>query len=196
MKILFTHLALFLIFTVIFSACSTAHQEPVSENNAASPANTTAEKKSSEYPPMPAAIMQSDVKTVEGETFKLENKKGNVLLLNLWATWCGPCRAEMPSLVEMQEKYRGQNFEIIGLNIDDESAEQIKPFAEEMKLNYTLAWAEGDMANGLMRLGKSGGAIPQSFLIDREGHLRGVFIGGSQKVVGQMKQEADKLVNE
>ncbi|HSK73849.1 MAG TPA: TlpA disulfide reductase family protein [Pyrinomonadaceae bacterium] len=200
MKIFITNLALFLSFIIVFSACSTAPQEPVSENNAAPPANTTAEKKGSEYPPVPQAIAQTEFDAMDGTTFKIGDRQGKVLLLNMWAIWCGPCRNEMPHLVEMEEKYKDKNFEIIGLNTgnedyDLEDPEKIKEFAQEMNLNYQLVRIQPDDVNKFFKVSKEGG-IPQSFLIDRAGNLRGIFVGGSKKVIDQMKQNVEKLVNE
>ena len=151
--------------------------------------------KTGDFPLAPVAVSQAEIKTIDGGTFKIEDKKGKVVLLNLWATWCGPCRAEMPELIELQDKYRDKNFEIIGLNSDDETTEQIKDFAEKMKLNYTIAWADPKLMNELLKISKFNG-IPQSYMIDRDGKLRGVFTGGGPKVIGQLKETADKVINE
>ena len=139
--------------------------------------------------------MQADVKNLDNTTYKLQDKKGKVVLVNLWATWCGPCIAEMPHLNEMQEKYRDKGFEIIGLNTDDESKDAIDAFAAKQKLNYQLGWADGPMMGEFVKLTKLAG-IPQSILINREGQLTGVFTGGGPKVIGQMKETVEKIVNE
>ena len=87
-------------------------------------------------------------------------------------------------------------FEIIGLNSDEQDTdEKIKSFADDMKLNYTLARADGKLMNELLKISKFDG-IPQSYLIDREGKLRGVFTGGGPKVVGQLRETTEKVVNE
>jgi thiol-disulfide isomerase/thioredoxin len=166
------------------------------KNDGQTDTDTSAKKTDgADYPPIPVALAQAEVKKLDNSTFKLEEKKGSVILLNMWATWCGPCRGEMPHLVEMEEKYKSKNFEVIGLNTDDESVEDINKFAEEMKLNYTMAYADGAMQRELVNISKFQG-IPQSFLIDREGRLRGVFLGGGAKVVNTMKQTVEKVVNE
>ncbi len=196
---------LFLIFAGVFSgltACTgsqSAGNNPANEvnqtENSTAQSNESAKKPNSEYPPIPAALAQTEIKKIDDSTFKLEDKKGNVLLLNLWATWCGPCRGEMPHLVEMEEKYKAKNFEVIGLNTDNESVEDINDFAKEMKLNYLMAYADQAMYRELLSISKFQG-IPQSFLIDREGRLRGVFLGGGPKVIGTMKETVEKVVNE
>lgn len=193
----------FLLISIFgFSACSnsasTQKDQPAEEVSPAQVGEAPAENaapKNSDFPPAPAAVAQAEIKSLDGSTFKIEDKKGKVLLLNLWATWCGPCRAEMPHLNEMQENYRDKNLEIIGLNSDDETTEQIEPFAVEMKLNYTLAWADDKMMSELLKFSKFNG-IPQSFLIDRNGNMRGVFVGGSNKVITKMKETVENVVNE
>jgi thiol-disulfide isomerase/thioredoxin len=141
------------------------------------------------------ALSQSDIKDLEGRTFKLEEKKGKVILVNLWATWCGPCRAEMPELVAMQDKYRDKNFEVLGLNVDDESVEAIKSFSGQMKLNYFLGYANDKLTADIMKLSRQQG-IPQSVLINREGKTAGVFFGAGARAINGMKEAVEKTINE
>ncbi len=206
MKNLLKTFSIFVAFSIIFSAfsaCSNStnsQKAPADEKAAADgtvnpnkPAAST--NKSSEYPRAPEAVLISEIKNLEGNAFKVADLKGKVVLLNLWATWCGPCREEMPQLVAMENEFKAKGFKVIGLNIDDEPIDKIKPFADKMQLNYELAWADESLYRGLLKVSKFDG-IPQSFLIDREGHLRGVFLGGSQKVIGEMRQSVEKTVNE
>ena len=194
-----------ILFALIFSsltACSnktdtqTGNINTVNSNQTVS-SDTSA--KNSDFPEVPASIAKADLETVDGEKFTLESRKGKVVLVNLWGIWCVPCKQEMPHLIELQEKYKDQNFEIVGLNIGDEnaekeSAENIKTFAEKMKLNYTLAWADDQVYMDFLKLSKFQG-VPQSFLIDRDGRLNGVFLGGGQKTVEKIKENVGKLMN-
>ena len=199
MNNLFKNVVLFLVLAGVFSglsACtSSANSVNKPDNETVQPSNETVKKEDSKYPAIPAALNLAEIKKLDDSTFKMDDKKGNVVLLNLWATWCGPCRGEMPHLNEMQDTYKSKNFEIIGLNTDDESVEDINKFADEMKLNYTMAYADGALMKELINLSKFQG-IPQSFLIDREGRLRGVFLGGGKNVIGKMKETVEKVVNE
>lgn len=196
---------LFIILSFVFSClwgCSKAPETALNVNtNAVNSAETETVNDSadSEYPEVPANIMQADFEAVEGENFTLADKKGKIVLVNLWGIWCQPCIKEMPHLIELQEKYRDQGFEIIGLNVGDENAEKesvenIKKFAEKMKLNYQLARAEDQVYADFLDLSKFGG-VPQSFLIDRDGRLRGVFKGASQQELDKLDDNLAKMMN-
>jgi thiol-disulfide isomerase/thioredoxin len=192
MKVLLKNIALFIVLAVAFSAlvsCSKTDTTATAVNDS----NTT---KKVNYPPAPSGIMQADLKNLDGTTFKLQDKKGKVVLVNLWATWCQPCIAEMPHLVEMQEKYKDKGFEIVGLDSDtDETKEQIEAFAKKRNLNYQLGWASDQVKNEYLKLTRLD-AIPQSLLINREGQLTGVFTGGGASTVDKMKARVDEIVNE
>ena len=133
------------LFTVLVAAglvitgASCAGTSVSSDNPSAN--RPAAPKKSSEYPPIASAVAQSDLKNLDGTTFKIADRKGKVLLLNMWATWCGPCRSEMPTLVKMQDQHRDAGLEVIGINTDDETVQQINDFVAEMNLNYQIVWA-------------------------------------------------------
>lgn len=202
MKKLFTNTILFVALSIAFSnltACTkTASTQKTSGSETASSANsgaTATEAKNNDYPPVPSGILQAEIKDLDGNTFKLEDKKGKVVLVNLWATWCGPCLAEMPEMVAMQEKYKDKDFEVIGLDSDDESVEAIKKKAEELKVNYKLAYADGKMLSEFIKLTKLAG-IPQTIIINRDGRMTFAVGGGGQRVVEKMKEAVAKTVNE
>jgi thiol-disulfide isomerase/thioredoxin len=201
MKEIFKNLVLLTVFAIAFSAltsCTGSNTtDPGSDPQLSSgPAvNTETKGKGADYPPVSQAIAQGEIRNLDNTTFKVEDKKGKVVLLNLWATWCGPCRSEMPTLVELQDKFRDKDFEIIGIDTDDEPVSKINAFRNEMKLNYTLVWSDGDLQNELLKVSKFGG-IPQSFLIDREGRLRGVFKGANPGDVKKLAEIVETVVNE
>lgn len=199
MKEFFSSVILFLILTFVFSnltGCSSSVEsggQPVAKNDNSNSANAAPAKKKFNYPPIATSIAESDIKNLDGTTFKVADKKGKVILLNLWATWCGPCRAEMPALVRMQDKHRDAGLEIIGLNTDDETLADINEFVADMKLNYTIAWADTKLQADLVKITNFPG-IPQSFLIDRDGNLRGVFRGGGRAEVAKMEELVELVV--
>ncbi|MFH1714738.1 MAG: TlpA disulfide reductase family protein [Elusimicrobiota bacterium] len=114
----------------------------------------------------------------EGD-FTLSSLKGKVIILDFWATWCPPCRMEIPGFVELQNKYKEQGLEIVGVTLDMEGPGVIAPFAEEMGINYTLVLGDEPVtiAYGGIR------GIPTTFIIDREGNIRGKHIGYAPKEV-------------
>ena len=199
MKQAFIHISIFALFTLVFSTLAGC-SGPATSNNAVagSETNTQGAKEKTPAPnsrPLSTEITEAELKEIKGANFKLSDKKGKVVLLNLWATWCGPCRGEMPTLVKLQDQFKDQGFEVIGLNTDDESTDKIGPFAEEMKLNYTIVWSTGAFQNELLKISKFPG-IPQSFLIDRDGNLRAVFTGGGPDTIRKLDESVTRLVQE
>jgi len=187
--------ALFIFLAIAFSSFTACNR--AGGNSGGGAANGGEQKtKTSEYPPVPAAIMQAELKGLDGAKLKLEDYKGKVVLINLWATWCGPCKGEMPHLIELQNAHKDKGFEILGLDTDESETEaKVKGFAEEMKLNYTLGWVDEKTYNEFLKLSKFPG-IPQSFLISRDGHLLGIYTGGSPTTVMKLKDQVGKTVNE
>lgn len=198
MNNLFKNISVFAVLTVAlsgFAACTRTTTAPATDSAGNTAGANTNFAAKTDYPPVSTGIMQSDIKDVDGGSFKLEDKKGKVLLVNLWATWCGPCRSEMPELIAMQNKFKEQGFEVVGLDADDESADEIKTFARSMKLNYQLGVADPKLIGEFRNITRMDG-IPQSLLINREGKLTGIFLGGGPKVVNQMRETVEKIVNQ
>ena len=193
MRVFAVHLLIFLALAIVFSACS---GEAGTETNVASDtANASDRKPASKYPPLPEKVAQAEMENLDRTVTKIADRKGKVLLLNLWATWCGFCREEMPILVKMQNDHRDNGFEVLGLNVDDEPIDQVNEFAEEMKLNYPLVWSDESTTRELLKVSKFQG-IPQSFIVDREGNLRGVFTGADPKNLKKMEKLVADIVAE
>ena len=186
---------------VFLAACgntASSQKGPIDESPPSSPdlaANGPSTKKGFEYPKIASAVATAEIKGLDGMVYTINDKAGKILLLNLWATWCGPCRSEMPALVRMQEKHGPQGFEVIGLNTDEEDVQTINDFAAELKLNYPLAYADTSLQSAMLKISKFPG-IPQSFLLDREGRLRGVFRGANPADIAKMEEVVAKLVSE
>lgn len=104
---------------------------------------------------------------LDGSRFDLATRKGTVVLLNVWATWCGPCRHEIPELQAIHDKYKPQGFEVIGVSVDESGVDSVKQFAVEQKMTYPVAIdAEGKIADLLQT-----SVLPTSVLIDRQGKI-------------------------
>lgn len=112
--------------------------------------------------------------TLEGESVTLESMRGNVVLLNLWATWCTPCRMETPYLQSVYEEYRGRGFEIVGISMDaGDAADDIEMFVDEYGVTYTIL--HDPRMRGIELYQVLG--LPATFLIDRDGVLRWMRYG-------------------
>ena len=110
--------------------------------------------------------------TVQGQALSLADLTGKVVLVNIWATWCGPCKAEIPALVELQAKYANQ-LQIVGLAYDEATPRDIAAFADRLHMNYPVAIIEPADADQFGRVD----GIPMSFLADRTGHITHTYLG-------------------
>ena len=114
----------------------------------------------------PDAAPEFKLDALDGKPLSLTAARGKVVLLNFWATWCGPCRAEIPDLIALQQEYKGQ-LQIIGLTVDDDDESSIKQVVAESHINYPVA-----MASPEVRLQYGGiSALPTSFVLDAEGRV-------------------------
>ncbi len=195
-----TFAALAVIFSAMTGCNSIQSTNNSTGNNTA--ANTGAQKQAAatNFPPLASGLADAEVAMLDGTKFKISDKKGKVLLLNIWGTWCGPCIAEMPHLIELQNKHGEQGFEVIGLNIGDgggtpEPLDKIKAFVAKQQLNYTIAIASNAVSNQFNLITKQS-VVPQTILVDREGRMRGVFIGGGPKIFNSMKENVAKVMAE
>lgn len=203
MKQLFTYLMTFAALAVVFSAmtsCGGVQNSNTNANNMAT--NTGAQKQptSSDYPPLASGLADAEIEMLDGTKFKISDKKGKVLLLNIWGTWCIPCIQEMPHFIELQNNYGNAGFEVIGLNIGDgdgapEPVDKIKAFVAKQKLNYTIAIASNVVSNQFNKVTNQA-VVPQTILVDREGRMRGAFVGGGPNIVNKMKGSVAKVMAE
>ena len=179
-RIAFTLLVLGLFAAFGISSCSSTD-----EKRTAPPAVGVSEKRSapppiSAAPPpvvtLPASVVDAELRAVTGEPIKLSSYAGKVLLVNLWATWCGPCRLETPELIKLHKEFRSQGVEMVGLSTEnpDASAEAVRQFVHDFNVDYRIGWATKDVAITLMQ-GRD--AIPQSFIISRDGRVIKRFVG-------------------
>lgn len=131
-----------------------------------------------------------DLPALDGKNLKLSDLRGKAVLLNFWATYCGPCKVEMPWFVELQKEYGAQGFQIIGVAMDDASNEDIAKFVKEMGVNYPILI-------GKESVGESYGGVnvlPTTFFVDRDGKLvarefglqsRSVFVDHIKRALSQ-----------
>jgi thiol-disulfide isomerase/thioredoxin len=111
----------------------------------------------------------------KGENFRLSQYTGKVVLLNFWATWCVPCKKEIPWFVEFQREYGDKGFAVIGVSVDDDGWKAVRPFIEAQKINYRVALADQGMAQSF------GDSVPCTILINRKGLIISKHTGIKEK---------------
>ena len=113
------------------------------------------------------------LKDSNGKTVRLEDYRGKVVLLDFFATWCGPCKIEIPWFMEMERKNKDRGFAVLGVSMDDEGWDIVKPFLAELGVNYRVVIGNDSTA----QLYGGVDALPTTFLIDRNGKIASVHIG-------------------
>jgi peroxiredoxin len=110
------------------------------------------------------------LKDAAGKPVKLSDFRGKVVLLNFWATWCEPCRLEIPWFIDLQQVYKDHAFVVLGVSMDDDGWDSVKPFLLANKLNYRVVIGTEEVS------AKYGGieSLPTTFIIDREGRIAAV----------------------
>ncbi|HEX8476426.1 MAG TPA: cytochrome c biogenesis protein/redoxin [Pyrinomonadaceae bacterium] len=112
-----------------------------------------------------------ELKTLDGAAFRLDEMRGQVVLLNFWATWCVPCRSEIPALNEMNRELQGRGFRVVGVSTHDD-AEGVREYQKDIKQDYTVVLGDDAVATAFAVV-----PLPTTFIIDREGRIRQTIIG-------------------
>ncbi len=129
-------------------------------------------------------VIDFTFQTLDGNTYKLSDFRGKIVIVNFWATWCPPCRKEMPYFVKLQEKYK-DDVQFIGLDVN-ESADKVKAFVEALGVNYIIGFSTPEIES---RFGGITG-LPTTFIIDREGRVVERIIGSRPETWFQRRLKA------
>jgi len=113
------------------------------------------------------------LKTFDGKTIELDKMKGRVVVLNFWATWCGPCRKEIPGFMEVYEKYKSKGLEIVGVSLDRNGWNVVKPYIEKRQVNYPIVVGDFELADAYGGIN----AIPSTFIVDKKGNIARQHVG-------------------
>ncbi len=113
------------------------------------------------------------LKDVDGNTVTLDQFRGKVVVLDFWATWCPPCRTEIPGYIALQKKYAADGLVIVGVSVDTDGVAPVKKFIKDMGMNYIVVMADDDIQDAYGPIG----GYPTTFIIDREGHIRDKKLG-------------------
>jgi len=133
----------------------------------------------------PEAAPAFQLNDLEGKPLSLAEAKGKIVLLNFWATWCGPCRAEIADLVDLQKRY-ADKLEIIALATDEDDVDEVRPFVLKSGINYRVA-----MISDEVRLAYGGiAALPTSFVIDAQGRVVQKHVGLNDPTIYELEVKA------
>lgn len=200
LRVAFTVVVLSLFAAFGISSCSSSDEKreapaPVVRNNPNAP-QPVAPAAPAPMLTLPASITATELRAVTGAPIKLSSYNGKVLLVNLWATWCGPCRLETPELVKLHKEFRSQGVEVVGLSTEnpDASADKVREFVQNFDVDYRIGWATPEVAITLMQ-GRD--AIPQSFVIARSGRIVKRFVGfNPMDTPKQIREAIEEALND
>ncbi len=126
---------------------------------------------------------------LQGNTVELSDFEDRVLLVDFWATWCVPCRLEVPHLVELHNSYKDRGFEILGIALDENGEELVEAFVREHNVTYPVVIGNRDVAIAFGGLT----AIPTAFMIDQDGRIVNKYVGYTEKAV--FEEEIKRLLD-
>ena len=172
LRVVLTLLVFSFIAVAGFSSCKS------SDDHSGTPAPTSANKAAGQ--PLPDNVRTTKVRTPGGGTISLGDYSGKVLVVNLWATWCPPCRQETPELVRLYKEYRSKGVEMVGLTNESdprETPERVDKYVNEFQVDYHIAWAPVEVLSAFYELEPQRDAIPQSYVISRDGRVMKKFVG-------------------
>ncbi len=119
---------------------------------------------------LPERLLERKIKGIDKGEFRLADFHGKVVVINLWASWCGPCRREVPDYEKVRKSYAGQEVEFVALTTEDpdEAGDAVRKFLRQVDFGFRLGWADHEMARALMN-GRN--SIPQTLVIDTDGRI-------------------------
>jgi len=145
------------------------------------------EKKESTSPLAP----DFKLRTLDGQEIVLFKLKGKVILLDFWATWCGPCRESIPHLIQLYKTYHKDGLEVIGMNMDRGDMDTVRHFVKSMDVPYPIAITSQEVERGY---GVTG--LPTTILVDKEGRIREKIAGYTSGIAKQMTAKVVDLLSE
>lgn len=137
-----------------------------------------------------AAILNGTLQGLDGSAQTLAGLRGKILVINYWATWCAPCREEIPLFVRLQQEYAVKNLQFVGIAIDQ--ADKVRAFAQEFNINYPLLIAGIDAVELSRKVGNKAGVLPYTLVLDRSGKIAASLVGGLSEA--RMRAELTPLL--
>ncbi|HEY5885620.1 MAG TPA: TlpA disulfide reductase family protein [Pyrinomonadaceae bacterium] len=136
---------------------------------------------------LPLSLREREIKALDKGSFRLDDFHSKVLVINMWASWCGPCRREVPEYERVRKSYAGQNVEFVALTTENpyRDSAKVERFIRDVQFGFKLGWADAEMADTLMN-GRN--AIPQTLVLSAEGKVIRHWTGYKR---GQLKEAID-----
>ncbi|HLK03447.1 MAG TPA: TlpA disulfide reductase family protein [Candidatus Acidoferrum sp.] len=168
----------------LVAGCHSTHADPKKSSAATAPKQEEA-RNLLHFVKNPDPAPALGIKDLDGKPISLDEFKGKIVLLNFWATWCGPCRAEIPDLIELQTKYKDQ-FAIVALATDEDDPALVKKFSQKAGINYRIG-----MSTDELRVAYGGiPALPTSFVIDAQGRVVQKHVGLNDPSIYELELRA------
>ncbi len=149
---------------------------------------------------LPQDLRDTKLQTLDGESLKLADFANKVMIVNIWATWCGPCRLEMPELVKFDNEYRSRGLVVLGLATsynERNDPTHVKEYVRSQNVSYKIIWDDGTLAGPLVQMVGAQSVIPQSFVISRDGRIVKHFQGFNPYSTPQlMRQAIEEALND
>ena len=163
-----------IVLAFLLAGCTTDKANSSEKKPESKPANyNSAPNQQDKYVTAPDFAL----KNLEGDDVRLSDYKGKVVFLNFWATWCPPCRAEIPHFIDLVEKYGNDGFEVVGVDLDPRDFSKVQAFVNQQGINYTILYDTKNVQ------GMYGGipSIPTTFVINRDGKVVEQIVGSRPK---------------
>ncbi len=151
------------------------------ENKTAAPQKTTQQQVENKVSDNANAAPDFTLTSVDGKDISLSDYQGKVVILDFWATWCPPCKAEIPGFIELYSQYKDQGLEIIGVSLDQGDLSVVPAFVKSYNVNYPIVYYRDQVVNDYGRAIGGIRSIPTTFVIDRDGNIVDHLIGYKPK---------------
>ena len=207
-RVVLTLIGLGLIGALSFASCnsndepsvaSTVNSNAPNNPNKVVPPNAPNNAPPTAFVALPDGVREAKLQTLDGESLKLSDYTNKVLIVNIWATWCGPCRQEMPELVKISNEYKARGVVVLGLATtynEQNDANHVRDYIKQQNVPYKIIWDDGTLAGPLVQAVQGRAVIPQSFVIARDGRIFKHFQGFSAYSTPQlMRQAVEEALN-
>ncbi len=203
-RIVLTLIGVALISLLGLSSCNSnevaTNNAPANRVTSTAPPNTVNNAPPPAFVALSQEVRDTKLQTLDGESLKLSDYADKVIVVNLWATWCGPCRLEMPELVKMSNEYKSRGLVVLGLattNNEQNDPTRAKEYVKAQNIPYKIVWDDGTLAGPLVQAVQGRSVIPQSFVISKDGRIVKHFTGFSATSTPQlMRQAIEEALND